>query len=137
MARKNAKSAIVAVLLLAHLAGPLRRLGWRAGCISLNREKAGELKRQCQAIAKASQLRDVRFLRSISEAIVSPYGSVDILASGADAGAASGFDLALVDELGLLQERDRPLVCWDEVICLCEGWPLRVAVSVWEWAFCP
>ena len=110
MARKNAKSAIVAVLLLAHLAGPLRRKGFRAGVISLNREKATELKLQCQAIAKASRLDDVRFFRAISSAIVSPYGSVDILASGADAGAASGFDLALVDELGLLQERDRALV---------------------------
>ena len=110
IARKNAKSAIVAVLLLAHLAGPLRRKGFRAGVISLNREKAGELKRQAEAIAAASGLADVRFLRTSSPSITSKYGSVDILASGADAGAASGFDLALVDELGLLQERDRALV---------------------------
>ena len=43
IARKNAKGAAVAVVLLAHLAGPLRRLGWRAGVASISKEKAGDL----------------------------------------------------------------------------------------------
>ena len=90
MARKNAKSAIVAVLLLAHLIGPLRKKGFRAGCVSLTREKAGELKRQAEAIVLASKLEGVRFMRTAAPSIVSDYGTGDILASGTDAGAASG-----------------------------------------------
>ena len=43
VARKNAKSATVAVLVLGLLAGPLRRPGLRIGTVSITREKAGEL----------------------------------------------------------------------------------------------
>ena len=111
VARKNAKSAIVACLILAHLAddGPLRRKGWRAGVVSLSKEKAGELKRQVEAIATASGVKGVKFLRT-APGIVSRWGMVDILASGADAGAASGFDCSIVDEIGLMKERDRALI---------------------------
>ena len=111
ISRKNAKSAAIAVVLLAHLAGPLRRFGWRAGVASINKEKAGELKTQAQAIAEASGLDGLRFLRSPAPGrIVSACGSVDILSADANSGAASGFDLAIVDEIGLLSERDRSLV---------------------------
>ena len=113
LARKNAKSAIVAVLLLAHLAddGPLRRRGWRAGVVSITKLKAGELKLQAQQIAEASGLRGLHFRRSPAPGrIESAWGACDILSSESDAGAASGFDLAIVDELGLLGERDRALV---------------------------
>ena len=112
VARKNAKSAIVAVLILAHLAddGPLRRKGWRAGVVSLSKEKAGELKRQVEAIATASGLKGLKFLRTAAPGIVSRWGAVDILASGSDSGAASGFDVSFVDEIGLMKERDRALL---------------------------
>ena len=110
VARKNAKSAIVAVLLLAHLIGPLKKKGFRAGVVSLTKEKAGELKRQAEAIVLASKIEGVRFLRTASPAILSNFGTVDILASGSDSGAASGFDLSIVDEIGLLRERDRGLI---------------------------
>ena len=40
----------------------------------------------------------------------SPTGTVDILSADKSAGHASGFDDALIDELGLLGERDRALV---------------------------
>ena len=111
IARKNAKSAAVAVVLLAHLAGPLRRLGWRAGVASVLKEKAGELKMQCEAIADASGLDGLRFLRSPAPGrIVSQWGSVDILSADKNSGAASGFNLEICDEIGLLGERDRGLV---------------------------
>ena len=112
IARKNAKSAGVAVLMLAHLVGPLRRAGWRAGVCSISREKAGELRAQCEAIATASQLAGLRFWRArTAPAITSDYGgSVDILSADKNAGAASSYDLAIVDELGLLAEKDRALV---------------------------
>ena len=112
LGRKNAKSAGVAVLLLAFLAGPLRRAGWRAGVCSISREKASELKNQCEAIATASGLKGLRFYRArTAPAITSDYGgSVDILSADKNAGAASSYDLAIVDELGLLREKDRDLV---------------------------
>ena len=112
IARKNAKSSGVAALLLAFLAGPLRQAGWRAGVCSISREKASELKNQCEAIATASSLKGLRFYRArTAPAITSDYGgSVDILSADKNAGAASSYDLAIVDELGLLREKDRDLV---------------------------
>ena len=35
---------------------------------------------------------------------------MDILSADKNAGAASSYDLAIVDEIGLLAEKDRPLV---------------------------
>ena len=66
LARKQGKSAIVAVLILAHLSddGPLRRRGWRAGVVSISKLKAGELKLQAQQIAEASSLKGLHFRRS-------------------------------------------------------------------------
>ena len=111
IARKNAKSAAIAVVLLAHLCGPLRRFGWRCGVASISKIKAGELKSQAQQIAEASGLEDLRFLRSPAPGrIESPWGSVDILSADKNSGASAGFDLAIIDELGLLEERHRDLV---------------------------
>ena len=111
IARKNAKSAAIAVVLLAHLAGPLKKPGFRAGVASISKEKAAELKKQMQAIAEASGLVGLRFLRSPAPGRVeSDYGAVDILSSDSTSGAAAGFDLACFDELGLTVARDRELV---------------------------
>lgn len=111
LGRKNAKSGIVAVFLLGRLAGPIAFDGYRAGVVSVNREKAGELKRQMQEIAEASNLAGLRFLRSPAPGRVeSRTGTVDILSADKSAGHASGFDESIVDELGLLHERDRELV---------------------------
>ena len=113
IARKNAKSATIAVLVLAHLAegAPLVRLGWRAGVCSVTANKAAELKMQMQAIAEASNLRGLRFLRTPAPGRVeSPYGLCDILSADKSAGHASGFDVSIVDEIGLLSERDRDLI---------------------------
>ena len=112
LGRKNAKSAGVAVLLLAYMIGPLRRAGWRAGVCSISREKASELKNQCEAIATASGLKGLRFYRArTAPAITSDFGgTVDVLSADKNAGAASSYDLAIVDEIGLLREKDRDLV---------------------------
>ena len=42
IARKNAKSAAIAVYALARLCGPLVVPGWRGGCLSISKQKAGE-----------------------------------------------------------------------------------------------
>ena len=109
--RKNAKSAIVAVLLLAHLVGPARKEGFRAGVLSLNRDKAGELLRQIEEIAGASGLEGLQFRRvPYPGRVVSSFGTVEIQSADRGAGHSAGFDLAVIDEIGLLAERDRHIV---------------------------
>ena len=58
MSRKNGKSALVAVLLLAYLSdkGPLHRHGWRGLVVSLTGALAIELRHQVEAIAASSGL---------------------------------------------------------------------------------
>ena len=112
LGRKNAKSAIVAVLVLAYLAGPLKHDGFRAGVASISKEKAHELRAQIEAISKSSNLKGLRFWRArTAPAITSEAGgSVDILSADNNAGAAGSYDLAIIDEIGLLKERSRGLV---------------------------
>ena len=112
LGRKNAKSAIVAAYLLARLAGPLRYDGYRGGVASLSREKAGELKMQMHEIAKASGLEgEITFWRSPAPGrATSRTGSVDFLSADRSAGHASGFDDAVVDEIGLFPPNSRGLL---------------------------
>ena len=111
-ARKNSKTGGIAMFVLGLLVGPLRRPGQRLGCISVNREKAGELLGQCRAIAEASGLEGLDFLRTPAPGLVrGPGGSVaEFLSADKSAGHASGFDWSIVDELGLMGERDRDLI---------------------------
>ena len=109
-ARKNAKSAIAAVLALGYLVGPLRRPGWRAAIASISKEKAGELRRQVREIAEASNL-DIRIRRSPYPGVIeSSTGSLDTLSADRTAGHASGYDLVIVDETGLFPLRARDLL---------------------------
>ena len=107
--RKNGKSAAVAALILAHLCGPLRRPGWRCGIASINAAKAGELWRQAKDIADASGLR-LEALKAPQKRLRSPAGEVEILPATDSAGAAASYDEAIVDELGLLAEKNREFV---------------------------
>ena len=109
-ARKNAKSAIAAVLALGYLVGPLRRPGWRGAIASVTKEKAGELRKQVAAIAEASHL-DVRIRRSPYPGVIeSSTGSLDTLSADRLSGHASGYDLVIVDETGLFPLRARDLL---------------------------
>ena len=111
VARKNAKSAAVAVLILGYLApdGPLRRRGWRAGIASVSKEKANELWQQCEDIARASELPGISFGK-VPRHVSSEWGRAEFLSADRTAGHSSGFDLAVCDELGLFPERGRALV---------------------------
>ncbi len=111
IARKNAKSAICAVLALGFLAGPLRRPGWRGAVASVNREKAGELRAQIEAIARASALEGLTFRASpYPGKVLSDSGALEVLSSDRSAGHSSSFDLVIVDETGLMPERSRDLL---------------------------
>ena len=109
-ARKNAKSAIAAVLALGYLVGPLRRPGWRGAIASLDKNKAGELRRQVADIAQASGL-DVKVRRTpYPGTIESSTGSLDTLSADRTAGHSSGYDLVIIDETGLFPIRARDLL---------------------------
>ena len=110
VARKNAKSAICAILALGYLIGPLRTPGWRGAVASINKEKAAELRNQVAAIAVASGV-DVRVRSSpYPGRIESATGSLEVLSADRSAGHASGFDLVIIDETGLMPERARELL---------------------------
>ena len=109
-ARKNAKSAIAAVVCLGYLCGPLRRPGWRGAIASLDKNKAGELRRQVADIAQASGL-DVKVRRTPYPGVIeSSTGSLDTLSADRTAGHAGGYDLVIVDETGLFPMRARDLL---------------------------
>ena len=109
-ARKNAKSAIAAILCLGYLVGPLRRPGWRGAIASLDKNKAGELRKQVAQIAESSGL-DVRVRRTPYPGVIeSSTGSLDTLSADRTAGHASGYDLVICDETGLFPLRARDLL---------------------------
>ena len=109
-ARKNAKSAIAAVLALGYLVGPLRRPGWRGAIASLDKGKAGELRKQVAEIALASGL-DVKIRRTPYPGVIeSSTGSLDTLSADRTAGHSSGYDLVIIDETGLFPMRARDLL---------------------------
>ena len=111
IARKNAKSAICAILALAHLVGPLRAPGWRGAIASVSKEKAAELRNQVASIAEASGLSEIVVRRSpYPGAILSNSGMLETLAAERTAGHSSSFDLVIVDETGLMPERSRELL---------------------------
>ena len=111
MGRKNAKSAICAVLALGFLCGPNRVVGWRGAVASVSKEKAAELRTQVQAIAEASGLSELRFRASpYPGKVLSATGALEVLSSDRTAGHSSGFDLVIVDETGLFPERARELL---------------------------
>ena len=111
VARKNAKSAGLAIWALAHLAGPLRKRGWRGAVASLTLAKAAEFRAQVEAIAKASGLEGIKWRRSpYPGAIESAYGELVVLSSDKNVGAASSFDAVFIDEVGLFNERSRDMI---------------------------
>ena len=111
VARKNGKSGLVAVLLLAHLVGPLRRSQWRGVVVSLTAAHAVELRDAMASIIDVSGLRGAELRVSPHPGrILGPDGArVDILAADKATGHAIGADVAVIDEAGLMTEKDRPL----------------------------
>ena len=108
--RKLAKSAICAIEALGFLCGPLRRPGWRGAIASLDKQKAGELRKQVAEIAEAPNL-EIRIRRSPYPGVIeSATGSLDTLSADKSAGHAAGYDRVYLDECGLFPERARDLL---------------------------
>ena len=110
IARKNGKSALIAVVLMAHLCGPLNVRNWRACVASCDEKKSGELLRQISEIKKASDIPDSR-LKIFADKVTGENDTeVSFLSGSGTSGQAVGVDLACLDEIGLLPERQRSLV---------------------------
>ena len=77
------------MLVLGYLVGPLRVPGWRGAVASLNREKAGLLLRQAQAIATASRVPTTFVQKYTPRAQLKPSGAPEP-ASGRGRPAAAG-----------------------------------------------
>ena len=111
IARKNGKSSSVAALLACFMVGCLRRPGFRVGVASINREKSFELKEQIRALKDAAKLDDLQVWRRGAQGVTGPGGSsIDFVSADKNAGAASSWDIAVIDEIGLLSEQSRGLV---------------------------
>lgn len=121
VARKNGKSGLIAAVLLAHLDGPLTRDYWRGLVTSETGALAAELRGAIEKTAEVSGLEDVRVVKTPAPGVV--YGDmgtkVDILAADRSSGHATGVDLAIVDEAGLLRENKREL--WNAVYSSISG----------------
>ena len=124
--RKNGKTGMMVVPVLARLAGDLMEPGWRGVVASATGDLATEFRRQIYDTAKASGLYDDEAARAkrppepgrivvqsargpAGRIIGGAGGEVDILSAAHTSGHARGADLALLDEAGLLEERHRPL----------------------------
>ena len=135
IARKNGKSALCAILILGYLDGPLNTPNWRAGVTSLTVTLSVELRRQLEQIAIASELTDelggsLTFRKAYPPSITGRNGSqIDFLSADRSTGHARGGDLALIDEAGLLQERNRSL--WNAMFTSISGRDGRlIAISI-------
>lgn len=131
VARKNGKSGLIAAWLLAHVAGPLLRPGWRAVVVSLTGNLAKELKDAMEATAVASELEQVSFLKTPPPGrVIGPHETrIDFLAADRATGHAIGADLAVIDEAGLMPESQRPL--WNAVLSCTSGRAGRLmAISI-------
>ena len=131
VARKNGKSGLVAAALLGYLAGPVAPPEWRGVVVSVTGDLSRELWRAMQGTAVASGLLGITFTRSPPPTAVSGDGAryVTFLAADRSTGHGIGADLVVIDEAGLLIERDREL--WSAAMSSMGGRGGRVwAISI-------
>ena len=120
---------MIGALCLAYLAGPLNSPEWRAGVTSLTAKNAKELWLLMRQTAEISGLADtsgkcagpVIFQKTPTPgvAIGQNGAQVDFWAADEGTGHSTGLDLAIVDDAGLLGERDRDL--WDAMFSATSG----------------
>lgn len=110
VARKNGKSGLVAVLLLAHMVGPYKRPHWRGVVASETGALAKELRDAVASTAEASRIElDVRTSPTPGHILGPDNTKVDFLNAERASGHALGADMAVIDEAGLLRENKRGL----------------------------
>lgn len=112
IARKNGKSGLIAAWLLAYLCGPLNARDWRGVVTSLTGPLALELRNAIWDTAVASALSPLlRLWKSPVPGRIEGRNKAEVrfLAADKATGHGIGADLAMIDEAGLLEEKDRAL----------------------------
>ena len=120
VARKNGKTALIAVLCAGYLAGPLNRPDWRGVVCSLTGELSKELRHAIELTAATGPL-PIQVWRSPTPGHATGlHGArLDFLAADKATGHAVGSDLAILDEAGLMGESYRDL--WNAVLSSVSG----------------
>ena len=104
--RKSGKTALVALIALAYLIGPLNRQNWAGIAVSLTARHSRLLLRAIKQIAAASDLS----IRTVATEARGARGALlETLSADKATGIGSDADLVLVDELGSFQEGARDL----------------------------
>lgn len=104
VSRKNAKSAILAVLNLAYLIGCFKTAAWRGCIVSLSLIKTRELLSECMRIIEANDLPLTIRKTPYPGRIENPRtgGVLECLSADKHAGQSGGYDLCSIDETGLM-----------------------------------
>ena len=112
-ARKNGKSGLIAVLMLGHVIGPLRRFDWRGMVVSGSKQLTMELADAIDATMEVSGFAgwlQTRKKTSSCDAMTGPDRTrVEFHTASSRTGHSSSVDLAVIDEAGLLAESQRPM----------------------------
>ena len=112
VSRKNGKTGMVAILALAHLIGPLRHYDWRGLVASQSKQLTQELGDAVLSTAEVSGYSgrlETRKKSSSCDAITGPDRvRLELHTCSRRTGHSSSVNLVVVDEAGLLLERDRP-----------------------------
>ena len=122
---------MIGALALAYLVGPLAKPDWRGNAVSLTGKFAVELRDAIQATATASNVSGFRLYKTpYPGRLVVPDGpELGFLAADRATGNAVASDVAIIDEAGLMDERDRPL--WNSMLSSTGGRDGRlIAISV-------
>lgn len=134
ISRRNGKTYLIAIILLAGLCGPLNSDYWRAAVTSIDGDSAKEMREAIEAISRASGLLDesgrktttgvdpekpIRVLTSPAPGRVEGLNGskVNILAADRTSGHSLGLDYSILDEAGLWTPNMRGL--WMAMITAC------------------
>ena len=116
--RKNGKTGLLSVVLLAHLIGPLRRRDWRALVVSASKQLTAELADAIEATMEFSGYpgyAETRKKSSSCDSMIGPERSkIEFFTTSSRTGHSSSADVVVVDEAGLIGERHRGL--WEAVL---------------------
>ncbi|MYF79856.1 MAG: hypothetical protein F4180_08460 [Chloroflexi bacterium] len=104
IARKNAKSTILAIFCLAYLIGPMKAPNWRGSIVSLSLHKTRELLTLANQIIIANEL-PLRIKKTPypGQILNDRSGAIlECLSADKHSGHSGGYDLCCVDEGGLM-----------------------------------
>lgn len=114
IARKNGKSSFCGALMLACIThgSPLLQAGFAGSIVSLSALKSRKVLELMEALIKSSNLKGLEVRRSPYPYVQNTVHNcvVETLSSEKNVGHSSGYDLCLMDEVGLYDDRYRETI---------------------------